>query len=403
MPATLVVAGLSARVLAEAAREGGWDVVALDLFGDRDTRRASRWWRSIGEPARLRIDPVALHAALAEAALLPDVAGWVPGGGFEGTPELLETGGAALPCHAMPADAVRRLRRPTEFFGALDRLGLAHPAVAATPPAHLDGWLAKRAGGSGGLHVRGATEAAADPSPPPDDLYYQHEQPGTPMSALFVADGERATVVALNRLLTATLGGRRHAYAGAIGPVRAPALERRIATALAALVPEFGLRGLASLDFVADAQCHPWLLEINPRPSASMALHAGAWPGGLVRAHVEAVRGRLPSAPARRLPGVRGTRVVFASCEGGIDDALSDALATMAHVHDLPVAGSRFAAGEPVCSVSADAGDVDEVSRILYARAARVLRLLAGAPGIQGSGPEGPDPGIRIPEESTLQ
>jgi predicted ATP-grasp superfamily ATP-dependent carboligase len=392
MPATLVVAGLSARALAEAAREGGWDVVALDLFGDRDTRRASRWWRPIGEPARLRIDPVALRAALAEAALLPDAAGWVPGGGFEGAPELLEAGGAALPCLAMAADDVRRLRRPDEFFGTLDRLRIGHPAVTATPPARADGWLAKRAGGSGGLHVRPAAEAAADPSPPPDDLYFQREQPGTPMSALFVADGERAAVVAINRLLIATLGGSRHAYAGAIGPVCAPALERRLDAALAALVPAFALRGLASLDFVADAQGHPWLLEINPRPSASMALHAGAWPGGLVRAHVEAVRGRLPPGPACRRAGVRGTRVVFASCGGLVDDALSDALAATPHVHDLPAAGTRFAAGDPVCSVSAECASVDEVSRVLFARAARVLMILGDAAGMPGSGPEGPDP-----------
>ena len=39
---TLVVAGISARIMAESARQGGWRVVALDLFGDLDTRRASR-------------------------------------------------------------------------------------------------------------------------------------------------------------------------------------------------------------------------------------------------------------------------------------------------------------------------------------------------------------------------
>ena len=43
---TLVVAGTSARAMAESARQGGWRVLAMDLFGDLDTRRASaRWWR----------------------------------------------------------------------------------------------------------------------------------------------------------------------------------------------------------------------------------------------------------------------------------------------------------------------------------------------------------------------
>jgi predicted ATP-grasp superfamily ATP-dependent carboligase len=375
----LVVAGLSVRVLAEAARAGGFVVIALDLFGDRDTRRASREWRAIGDPAHLRIDPAALRTALAEAALLPDVAGWVPAGGFEDAPDLLEAGGPALPCLGTTAGAVRRLRRPAEFFGVLDRLGLAHPPITHAPPAQAEGWLAKRGGGCGGLHVRAAVEMAADAAPPPADLYFQREQPGTPMSALFVADGERATIVALNRLLTVTLGERRHVYAGAVGPLQAPALERWLAAALDALVPEFGLRGLASLDFIADRHGHAWLLEINPRPSASMALHAAAWPGGLMHAHMDAVRGRLPSGPAHHRAGVRGTRIVLAPAAAVMTDALSDALAALQHVHDLPAGGSRFEAGAPVCSVSAEAATEDAVLRALDARAADVRARLGPA------------------------
>ena len=82
----IVVAALSARPLAESARQGGWHVVALDLVGDRDTRRASLHWQRIGDPAALRIDPEAFLQALREAAALPDVIGWVPGGGFEQAP-----------------------------------------------------------------------------------------------------------------------------------------------------------------------------------------------------------------------------------------------------------------------------------------------------------------------------
>ena len=38
----LVVAAVSARMLAEAAARDGYAVVALDLFGDVDTRRVSQ-------------------------------------------------------------------------------------------------------------------------------------------------------------------------------------------------------------------------------------------------------------------------------------------------------------------------------------------------------------------------
>jgi predicted ATP-grasp superfamily ATP-dependent carboligase len=378
--ATLVVAGLGVRALAQSALQGGWNVVALDLFGDRDTRRASVDWRAIGDPASLRIDPVALGDGLARAARAPHAIGWVPGGGFEAAPALLEAGATALPCLGPTPALMRRLRDPRAFFGALDAFGLAHPPVVFAPPGHPQGWLAKRAGGSAGLHVVDAASLASEEPAP--DLYFQREQAGTPMSALFLADGTRAVIVALNRLLVDAHGPHRHVYAGALGPVVAPDLEAQAAHALAALVPEFGLRGLASLDFVADEHDRAWLLEVNPRPSATMMLHPDAWPGGLMRAHVNAVAGRLPATPPRRRPGVRANRIVFAERDCGVDAALSDALAASTHCHDVPAPGAHFPRGAPVCSVSADAASADDALRMLAARADLVHARLVpnGAP-----------------------
>jgi predicted ATP-grasp superfamily ATP-dependent carboligase len=381
-PATLVVAGLGVRALAESAHQGGWSVVALDLFGDRDTRRASAGWRQVGTPSSWRIDPGALAEGLQAAARVPGVVGWVPGAGFEDAPALLASGGAALPCLGPTAATMRRLRDPREFFGALDAFGLPHPPVVFAPLEHPQGWLAKRGGGSGGLQVVDAALAAADGGGGPADRYFQREQPGTPMSALFVADGAHAVIVALNRQLVATQGARRHVYAGALGPIVAPDLEEQAARALAALVPEFGLRGLGSLDFVADDHDRAWLLELNPRPSATMALHADAWSGGLMRAHVNGVEGRLPGLPPRRRPGVRANRIVFAERDCEVDAGLSDALAASTHCHDVPAAGERFAPGAPVCTVSADAASADDALRMLDTRAALVRARLVpnGAP-----------------------
>ena len=380
--ATLVVAGLGVRALAESAHQGGWDVVALDLFGDRDTRRASVDWRTIGDPALLRIDPAALAGALRAAARLPGVIGWVPGGGFEGAPALLEAGGASLPCLGPTAAAMRRLRDPRLFFAALDAFGLDHPPVVFAPPEHAAGWLAKCGGGSAGLQVMDAALCCAEREPAPPDRYFQREQAGTPMSALFVADGTRAVIVALNRLRVEARDGRRHVYAGALGPVVAPDLEAQAARALAALVPEFGIRGLGSLDFIADDHERAWLLEVNPRPSATMTLHADAWLGGLMRVHVNAIGGRLPAAPPRRRPGVRAHGIVFAERDCEVDASLSEALAASSHCHDVPAAGARFGRGAPVCSVSADAASAEEALRMLEARATLVRARLVpdGAP-----------------------
>ena len=367
----IVVAGISVRALAESARQGGWETIALDLFGDADTRRASAQWASIGEPSALRIEPARLRQELQRAARLPGVDGWVAGSGFEGAPELLAAGGATLPCLAIEPSTMAGIRDPARFFGVLDRHGLAHPQVSLDPPAGLAGWLAKRAGGCGGLHIRDAGQASRHA-----DTYFQRRQPGTPMSALFAADGDRFHVIALNRLIVRAVWPLPHVYAGAVGPVVDGRLEQAVARALAVLVPEFGLRGLGSLDFLADGSDAYWL-EVNPRPSASMQLHADAWPAGLVRVHVDAMRGRLPAAAPRRGPGVRGHLTVFADRPGLVGGAWLHDAADDPDVHDRPAPGTRFALGEPICTVGARAGDVGDALRLLDARAAHTRRRFA--------------------------
>jgi predicted ATP-grasp superfamily ATP-dependent carboligase len=346
-------------------------VIALDLFGDADTRRASLRWHRIGDPGTCAIEPALLREALQRAAGDRGAIGWIAGSGFEAAPELLQAQVAGLPLLGMAGPALRGVREPASFFALLDRLGLRHPQVMLEPPARADDWLAKSAAGCGGWHIRAGREA-----PRGEHVYWQRVQPGEPMSALFLADGTRARLVALNRLLVRPLGGLPYVYAGAIGPVADAPLARELEQALAALVPALGLRGLASLDFIAHAG-QPWLLEINARPSATMVLHAQAWPGGLLLAHVEAVQGRLPSSAPTHAPGVRGCLTVFAERECRVGLALAAELAQSPDCHDLPAPGLRFGRGEPVCTVSAGAASPEGAQAELDARARQVLRRLS--------------------------
>lgn len=375
MAATLVVAGLWARPLAEAARQAGWRVVALDLFGDADTRRASVRWFGIGDPDSFAIAPALLRAALQEAARESGVLGWVAGSGFEGLPEALDLRIPGLPLLGTPAAAVRRLRDPACFFGTLARLGLAYPEISLQAPANGQGWLRKDAGGSGGWHIRDAADAGAHPGIAP---YWQRVQPGQAMSALFLADGRRARLVALNRLIVRPLGALPHVYHGAVGPIRDDALARSMQDALDRLVPAFDLRGLASLDFIARDD-RAWLLEVNARPSATMDLHGRAWPGGLMRAHVRAAQGELPRAPAAHPPGVRASLVVYAHGACRVGPALAAELARSPDCHDLPAAGTCFAAGQPICTVSAEARSPEAGVVHLQRRARQIRRGLMPA------------------------
>jgi predicted ATP-grasp superfamily ATP-dependent carboligase len=204
----------------------------------------------------------------------------------------------------------------------------------------------------------------------------------------------------VQRLRVRPLGAHPFVSRGAGGPLALPASRlAALDDALQALAREFGLRGLASLDFIDDGE-RAWLLELNPRPSASLALYGPGW----MRMHVEAaLHGRLPAAAdedavqamaptaaatspapaAVAMPGaaavaaapsargaapLRGTEIVFARAPLVFDAARAQALAARPDCHDLPAAGSRFAQGDPVCSVDAEGRDVNAVTAALAAK-----------------------------------
>ena len=374
----LAVAAISARMLAEAAAADGFEVVGLDLFGDLDTRRACTQWWPIGEPSRLHIDADRLLSALAMLAARAareqsaEVVGWIAGSGFEGRPDLLARGAALLPLIGTPAEAVRRVRDPQLFFDALDAQGIAHPPVLTTAPADANGWLVKDADACGGWHIRRATPHEAVQPP----HYVQREVAGTPMSATFIANGSSAVVLGFNQLIVRPVLARPFVFCGAVGPVAlAPAVAAAVIAAVRALAATFALRGLGSLDFMLDGD-QVQVLEVNPRPPASMALYGGnghpAASNPIVADHVRAcLQGVLPEWPALTGPAltasatVRGTEIVFAPHRLWLSESAAQRLAGNRACHDLPAAALQFDVGDPLCSVSASGTGAEQVLALL--------------------------------------
>ena len=374
----LAVVAISARALAQAAARDGYGVVAIDLFGDLDTRHACTQWLPAGRAGTLRIDAALVLNHLHQLARDGTVVGWIAGSGCEGQPALLDEGAALLPLiGTAPAD-MQRVRDAGTFFGWLDEHGIGHPEVRHTAPADATGWLVKDALGCGGAHVRPASTAPRNLTP---GLYFQRLVAGTPMSVTYCANGGDATVLGFNQGLLGE-GAGRFDYAGVIGPVALPATATEQATrALRLLAAGMNLRGLGSLDFMFDGE-HVSVLEVNPRPSASLALYANAAdtvPGGVMAAHVQAcLQQRLPPPPAHP-PGpraVRGEAVVFAPRRLLLSTRAAAAMQERPDCHDLPAAATAFAPGDPLCSVSASGPDADTVRLHLRRRHDEILNIL---------------------------
>ncbi|MDR6889735.1 MULTISPECIES: ATP-grasp domain-containing protein [Variovorax] len=361
---TIAVAAISARAMAETAASDGFNVVALDLFGDADTRRAASRWLPIGTPGTLRIDTASTLAALRKLAAEREsgepVVGWIAGSGFEGEPGLLEQGAAVLPLIGTAPGAVRRLRDPAAFFGFLTARVIAYPQVLLEPPDDPTGWLIKDAHGCGGWHVRHAPRSVEEPLS--SHHYFQREMPGVPMSATFIANGHEVQVLGFNEMTVRRFGARPFVFCGAVGPVPVPEnIAMRVTGVARALTAEFELRGLCSLDFMRDGDAIG-VLEVNPRPPASMSLYRrqeGA--AGLMQAHLRAcLHGELP-AVLPPMQHVEGIEIVFARRPMQLDAAAARLLAQWPGIHDIPAAGQRFDIDDPLCTLTASGTGANEV------------------------------------------
>ncbi|MGH8509780.1 MAG: ATP-grasp domain-containing protein [Gammaproteobacteria bacterium] len=328
----------------------------VDLFADRDTYD---WARSVTRvPPGLRgFDRETLCAAIERVGARDRIAGVVAGSGFEQDPTLLDVLPAGAELLGNTAETVRSVKEPAIFFGALSRLGIPYPETRLVPVGDSRGWLRKRIGGSGGMHVLPA--GAGGRCPP--GYFLQRAVAGRARSVVFAANGRGAEIVGYNTIWQEP---GTFMYRGAIADRRLPA---RVRKDLAEVVPElskaFGLRGLCGADFILDDDERWTFLEINPRPTASFELHERD--GGLFTVHVDACRGRLPARLGAQ--EIAAVRVLYAP------HALRILRPRPRWSRDWPATGTRVRAGEPICTVHASGGEPGGVARLLESRCQKLL------------------------------
>lgn len=352
---------MTVRALAQAAARAGYAPCAIDGFADRDTLAACEG-RALRLPMRgAAPDWHRLDDAIREMRrqyARRGFAGAVAGGGLEARPELLDL----LAEHAPPAnagkEAVLAAATPARWFALLDEIGAPHPKVSLRNAPKGPGWFVKRAGGTGGLHVRPWRPGAARE---PGD-YFQQRAPGRPASALFLAANGKARIVGWQRQLVAPTAALPCRYGGVVCddalPTRAKASIAAVIETLARRLP---LRGLAGLDFLVDGEAIQ-VLELNPRPTASLALYPAL---NLFALHLEACAGCLPDAPL--LHGWRpcGEAVLYAATPLSVPADFR----WPPNCADLPEGAAEFAPGEPVCSVRSSADSTQGLLAKLQRRA----------------------------------
>ena len=292
-PPALLLIAVSARALAVASRRAGYAAIAVDAFADEDTRMACLETRKV-EGAMNGFAGIALEPIVAQLCAAHAPRGIVYGSGFDDCPAALD----ALSRHAPLLGwsiGLARTKDPRGFAQYCQMAGIKHPKIRDLRPEDPEHWLVKRRGGTGGMHIApaqlGRVLAPGE--------YWQRRVEGRALSLLFVRDSLALTPIAWSEQWTAPSSATPFRYGGAAGPVDVVAPQGLLAK-LAALALWLGVRGLASADFIDDGETF-WLLEINPRPGATLDVFDDDEDPLLTR-HIDALSDGAAPPPKRRSP-----------------------------------------------------------------------------------------------------
>ena len=370
MTERLVVAGVTTRALALSASRAGYQVTAVDAFGDLDLRGAAEVLTLRQDSAR-RYSPSA--AAAAAASVPADLAAYTSN--FENYPDAVARLSRGRTLLGNPPAVLRRVRDPIELMRALRRRGFPTPNTRASCPSEGGAWLVKPRRSGGGHNIvpwRGGSV--------PRTRYLQERIAGRPGSIVFAADGRNAVLLGLTRQLVgdARFGSTGFRYCGSLLASSGatlfpdqPSLLRTAAALAAAVTMEFGLVGLNGLDFIA-REGVPYPVEVNPRFSASMELIERAHGLSLFRLHERACRGTLPGAPGS-VRHAFGKAIVFARRNVTLADTSRWLASTWCA--DVPHPRESIGRGRPVCTVFEEARDAAACYRGLLRRADQVYRV----------------------------
>ena len=410
-PAVLIAAA-SGRALAASARRAGYAPLVVDYFADQDTIASAQAHVRLASGLDRGMQAPEVMAALQTLSDEHEACGVVWGSGFEDRPSLLRQIAQTWKLMGNGPDVVEHVKHPMLLAKLCRSCDIPYPATQLDAPDDGAGWLIKRIGGAGGTHIHDALEVLTPPrlrgevdarsaagdgvspsaqtrgdAPSPGLLrnptsprkrgevelrkaafYYQRRVAGEPISALVLGDGKAALLLGFSTQWSNPNSSSPFRYGGAVRPPPlAPELADELSVTAQRLTASIGLVGLNSFDFVVDGS-NFHLLEINPRPGATIDIFEPTGRASLFALHVDACRGRLPDR-APLLDGAAASTIVYAPA----DIPQIPSFDWPDWSADRPIAGSFISAQSPLCTVLARAATVAQARELVEERARAIL------------------------------
>jgi len=394
----LLVIGIDVVSLAASAKRAGYQVYAVDFFGDQDLKRVCQKSRSIVEQktgktcGRLTRDfnPGALLRLTKGLVRKSKVDFVLPSSGLDDFPEVLFELNELVPILGNSIDTIKSVRDKTKFFKELKRLQIRHPETAVAenfeearkkskdigypvvvkPLATVGGASVKRVHDTQGLKRLSRRTYFFH-----GKVLIQEHVYGRPASVSLISSRRGTIVLTVNEQLLGMreLGQKElYGYCGNVVPLFA---DRSVISECEAMAEKialhFGLVGSNGLDLVISEEGSPYIIEVNPRFQGSLECVERVLGMNIVEAHVKAcTEGVLPTIIKK--PSACCVRLIlFASRRSIVPD-----FSTFVEVRDIPLPGVVVERDEPVCSVVVERADRDSSLREAKKIAGLIFRSL---------------------------
>jgi len=356
MTVPLLILGSRTRPAADSARRAGYEPIEVTLTADR--RETLQ---------RLDAAPRDIDVLLAN--------------GCETVPELVEAAAFGRKLIGSGPDAIRGARDP-RGLAELPKFDGLDFAVVRTGGRH-GGWFGRmlfkfRHRGRFLLKPMHSTDGrgirAWDGGDVPLGFYLQQHIEGTPVSAVFYADGWSCVLIGVTEQLVgdAAAGAQPFQYCGSIYPFPLEESQRAAITHLAvALAQRHDLRGLFGIDFILDATSGGgtlWPIEVNPRYTDAVEVIERSDRINALQGRPSRARSAAEHATYHGKLLVRATSPLNARhCE-----AVAGSLPRQ-QIADFPGPATRLAPGDLLATVYATAATRDDCAAQLKALASKLL------------------------------
>ena len=354
----IVIIANSGRMIAQMAKKAGYNVIVIDCFSDADTQALT--------VECIKVDSLALEHIKPAVSILQsrfELLFAIIGSGFECYLPSLNYLHQKLKVLGNKPSVFSSVQNKRHFFSTLEQLKISFPETSFQRPELKDGWLVKPMEGEGGKGVKKFTGLMKKN----EGYYWQRFINGVPLSVLFIANSTNFKVCGFHKQQVISINNSEFIFSEVISyPDISDEIKRQLNSWIFSLVKAFGLVGLNSVDFMLENnQCY--VLEVNPRASASMQLYGSE----LIDGHINSCLDKLLDIKIN-LEEFSAYQIIFAET----NLIITKNIQWPKWIADIPQEGLLINTGMPICSIIARGKSEQQVLDKLLLRQQLVQKLI---------------------------